>query len=64
METMTLEIGTEFGGTRNDGRPFWGSIVSVKKNDRGTLVVIQTESDKYKSVYLEEMKGYGTYRVF
>ena len=64
MKTMTLEIGMEFGGTRNDGRSFFGSIVSVKKNDRGTLVVIQDEDRKYKSVYLEEMTGYGTYRIF
>lgn len=50
--------GMYFDGTRNDGRRFTGEIAKVADVGGRTMIVVKTEPKMFKSVYLDECKGY------
>jgi hypothetical protein len=56
MQTETVYIvGTYFAGTRKDGRFFKGRIEKVSSTSKGSLLVIRTGEQEYKSIYANDI---------
>jgi hypothetical protein len=59
MVTICDKIGWGFKGRRKDGRVFIGVIKDVRivKGER-TLVVIRQKDDQFKSVHMDDIRGW------
>lgn len=55
---VTAAPGMYFDGTRNDGRRFTGEIAKVADVGGRTMIVVKIGPKEFKSVYLDECKGY------